>query len=266
VRVVYLDETGHSFKEPAAAVAGIILDPDKEWRALAAEIEILKDRVPADFRDAFVFHANDLFYGGKYRQHWSDEDRWSLLESLLGLPRKLKIPLVVGSSQKPAREDRAEPHADSIYTHAMAYMLCLKAADIFMINVTPANEVAMVIAEERKEASKAIRIAHNLALNRKLVEQWLPEFMDLFPISRIKGPPAFGSKDEEILLQIADACAWLFQRYMREGDQSDRFLAALCGDFAYPIHLGKMRSDAASYYCFLWVLGSELELRWSSGG
>jgi hypothetical protein len=215
VRVVYLDETGHSLKEPVAAVAGIILNPDKEWKVLAAEIEILKGRVPAKFRDGFIFHAADLFYGGKYRQGWSDEDRWLLLESLLALPRKLKIPLVVGSSQKLPKEDRAEPHLDSILIHAMAYMLCLKAADIFMINCAPSDEVAMVIAEERQEARKALRAAHNLAINRELVEQWLPEFTHLFPISRVKAPPAFAAKDEELLLQMADACAWIFQRYIR---------------------------------------------------
>src|SRR6266496_1126399 len=48
-----LIDGGYSFKEPVAAVAGIILNPDKEWRALATEIEILKEQVPAEF--AFPF-------------------------------------------------------------------------------------------------------------------------------------------------------------------------------------------------------------------
>jgi hypothetical protein len=143
-------------------------------------------------------------------------------------------------------------------------MLCLKAADIFMVNGSPADEVAMVIAEERNEARRALRAAHNLALNRKLVEKWLPEFTHLFPISRVKAPPAFASKEEEVLLQIADACAWIFQRYLREGTQFERFIAAVFGEFAYPINLGKMRTDAASYYCFPWVPGSQLALHWSS--
>jgi hypothetical protein len=30
MRVVYLDETGHSYKEPVAVVAGVILDPDRQ--------------------------------------------------------------------------------------------------------------------------------------------------------------------------------------------------------------------------------------------
>jgi hypothetical protein len=197
VRAIYLDETGHSFKEPIAAVAGVILDPDKQWRSLADEIEKLKDKIPAEFREGFIFHAADLFYGGKYRDRWPDDDRWSLLEELLAVPRKLSIPLVAGCSKKPPKADREEPHTDSLIIHSMAYMLCLKAADEFMVRAAPPDEVAMVIAEERNEAREALRAAHRLVLDKALVEKFLPEFTHMFPISRIKAPPAFASKDAD---------------------------------------------------------------------
>jgi hypothetical protein len=116
VRVIYLDETGHSYKEPVAAVAGVILDPDRQWRLMADEIEKLKETVPAQFRDA-----------------------------------------------------------------------------------------------------------------------------------------AFASKEEEILLQIADACAWTFQRHMKAGDQSERFINAMFGDFAHPADLSKMRAEPANCYGFAWI-------------
>ncbi|MCQ4188880.1 hypothetical protein [Methylocystis suflitae] len=96
VRVVYLDESGHSSNEDAAIVSGVILDPDKQWLLLTNEIEALKHKVPEQFRDNFVFHATDLESGGKYRRDWSDEERWTLLNELLALPRKLNIPLVAG--------------------------------------------------------------------------------------------------------------------------------------------------------------------------
>lgn len=75
MRVVYLDETGHSFKEPHAAVAGVLLDPDQQWAALAQSIDHLKKDVPEQFRNGFFFHASDLFGGGKWRSTWPDEDR-----------------------------------------------------------------------------------------------------------------------------------------------------------------------------------------------
>jgi len=130
-------------------------------------------------------------------------------------------------------------------------MLCLKAADEYMISMAP-NEVAMVVAEERREARQALEAAHNLAIDKKLVNQFLPEFSHLFPISRIKAAPAFAKKEEEILLQMADACAWVFQRYMRGGDHSERFMDAFCGS-ARPIDLGKIRDDAATYRVFHWI-------------
>ncbi|MER9432360.1 hypothetical protein [Mesorhizobium sp. M0408] len=87
VRVVYVDETGHTTREPVAIVAGLILDPDRQWRVLADRIEALKADVPEKFREGFIFHATDLEHGGKYRHDWPDEDRWALLDRLIALPR-----------------------------------------------------------------------------------------------------------------------------------------------------------------------------------
>jgi Protein of unknown function (DUF3800) len=250
VRVIYIDETGHSYKEPVAAVAGIILDPDKQWRLMADEIEALKQFVPEAFREGFVFHATDLFYGGKYRRGWPDEDRWSLLENLVALPRKLKVPLVLGCAEKPAEELRNKPQLDSVVIHVLAYLRCLKSADTYMKDFASPDEVAMIVAEERKEAREAIRAAHNLAMSN-LIDQVMPSLGG--PITRIKTPPAFASKEEEILLQIADACAWTFQRHLRGGEQSDRYIHAMFGDFAHPVDLGKMRTERSTYYGFAWA-------------
>ena len=155
MRVIYLDETGHSYQEPVAAVAGFILNPDEQWKLMADEIERLKESVPPEFREDFIFHATDLYSGGKYRAQWLDEDRWSLLESLVALPRKMKVPLVIGSAQKPANELRNKPHLDSLVIHALAYLRCLKQADVYMNEFAHPDEVAMIVAEERKEARDA---------------------------------------------------------------------------------------------------------------
>ena len=91
-------------------------------------------------------------------------------------------------------------------------------------------------------------------MSKSLIEQWMPEVAHLFPISRIKPPPAFASKEEEILLQIADACAWTFQRHMRGGGQSKRFIHAMFGEFAHPIELSKMiRAQGSNSYLFVWA-------------
>ena len=64
VYVIYLDETGHDKKNKIVAVAGVVLNPDKQWVQLANGIEELKARVPEQHRDGFIFHATDLYYRG----------------------------------------------------------------------------------------------------------------------------------------------------------------------------------------------------------
>src|SRR5215207_3983147 len=92
----------------------------------------------------------------------------------------------------------------------------------------------------------------------KLVKQWLPPSMHAeLPITRIKGPPNFASKDEEVLLQISDACAFVLQRYLKEGSNADRFISAMLGNFAYPIDLGLLKSAAGSYSCLWWPTEQE---------
>jgi hypothetical protein len=251
VRVIYVDETGHSFKEPVAAVGGVLLDPDRQWLDLSNAIAALKTEVPEKFRPDFVFHAAKLFNKSQWGDDWGDEDRWALLERLLALPRQLEIPLVLGFSIKP--EERGKPDTESKVVHAMAYLLCLKAADFLMKSKAPANEVAMIVAEDRKEARAAIRAAHNLAVSEKLINQWLPPvFHEGLPITRIKAPVAFASKDEEPLLQIADACSWAFQRHLRSGWMCERFITAMFGNFMQPAVLGQMRSMAGNYLSFWW--------------
>ena len=170
-------------KSTRAAVAGVLLDPDRQWHGLAERIEALKGSVPIIHREGFFFHASKLFYGAEYRQSWSDPDRWSLLEKLVALPRELRIPLVLGFTKNDVPDD--DQHRKSKVVHAMAYGFCLKAADWFMENHAPPNEVAMVVAEDRKEAREAIKATHRLLVNAQLVKQWLPPFMHGdFPITR----------------------------------------------------------------------------------
>lgn len=231
VRIVYVDETGHSAKEPVVIVAGLILDPDKQWRELADRIRALvSEEVPEEFRPGFIFHATDLMYGGRYRRAWADEARWATLEKLLSIPRELRIPVCLGLARKPIPRDE-KPHRESVLTHVIAYALCMKGADRFMVDVAAPNEVAMVVAEHRKEAREHIEKAHYWLTDEESVKSWLPSFMHAdFPITRIKAPPAFASKQVEPLLQIADACAFVLQRYVNASYQSDRFLTAFLGN------------------------------------
>lgn len=112
LRILYVDESGHSAKEPVALVAGLILNPDRQWRVLAERLDALRELVPEEFRDGFVFHANILFNGGKYRERWNREDSRSLLKKILAIPREMKIPIVLGYIRK--SKERSDPGKDSL--------------------------------------------------------------------------------------------------------------------------------------------------------
>ncbi|MBS7702507.1 DUF3800 domain-containing protein [Chelatococcus asaccharovorans] len=255
MRVIFVDETGHSRNEPVAIVAGLILDPDLQWRNLADRIEALKVEVPEKFRERFIFHATDLEHGGRFRREWPDEDRWALLDRLIALPRELNIPLVMGFFAKPAERD-ANLARESKVVHALAYGECIQAADWFMKNRAGENEVAMLVAEQREEARRAIKAIHRLYNQEELLKRWFPDHLRQvrpgLPIAKIKGPPNFAAKEDEPLLQIADACAFVFQRHFRGAERSQRRLEALFGDFAHPAVFGKLKSSPANYACFWW--------------
>jgi hypothetical protein len=250
VRVIYVDETGHAPKQPICAVAGIMLDPDKQWRALADRIDELKADVPKEIRAGFFFHATDLHYGGKNRNTWADDDRWALLDKLLALPRELRIPLAVGWCHRTKSPAPMVAKRMPVYSHALSYVLCLKAADDLIDNHAPQNEVAMVVAEERPEAHRMLRLAHNIVSSKDLIRQLLPDLPEHFAISRIKAPPAFAAKSEEVLLQMADACAFAFQRFLNGAARGDHLLQAILGKSID--NEVRQRFDAAGGFVSLW--------------
>jgi hypothetical protein len=66
VRLIYTDEAGTSAKEPVCVVASVIVHGDQQWRPLENEVQrIVKERVPSNLKEKFIFHATEVFSGGK---------------------------------------------------------------------------------------------------------------------------------------------------------------------------------------------------------
>jgi hypothetical protein len=251
MRVVYLDKTGHSGKQPIAAAAGVVIDPDRHWVELADAIEALKNEVPAEIRPGFIFHATDLHYGGRQRDAWPDERRWSLLDKLVALPRQLGIPIAMGFTPKPDLPELKGADM-SILSHAVAYLCCLQAANDFMVRCSLPNEVAMIVAEERPEAHRALRECQKLLGRADLMHKYLPTWAAMTggPITRLKAPPAFASKEDEVLLQMADGCAFVFQRALCGSFGADRLLNSMFG--AEQPDLASLRARGAGCIAFTW--------------
>jgi hypothetical protein len=103
MRLVYMDEAGISASEPIATVAGVIVDGDRQWKRLQAFIEdLIKEYVPAERRENFVFHAKHIFHGTKFfhRTRWPLGKRLALLKRILSIPAMFSVPVAFGYYKK----------------------------------------------------------------------------------------------------------------------------------------------------------------------
>lgn len=68
MRIVCLDESGISANDPCAVVAGVIMQPEKQAKALDDYLRsMVEDHIAPDRREGFAFHATEI-YSGTLRQ------------------------------------------------------------------------------------------------------------------------------------------------------------------------------------------------------
>lgn len=239
MRLAYLDEAGVSNRrqEPYLVVAGVIVDPDSQWRKLESHIRSLAaQHAPDQDPYRFVFHAHELFHGSGYfdRRRWDKSERWAILDELASIPKKFNLPVALGWLRRSATEVEIEgtivyrehntPQFFEAWSHAAAFQLAAKQIEWWM-RQNCKSELAAVIAEDRSGVKETIKFLHasytQRATGRRSFEH------DYFRSNHIVDTVHFAKKEESILLQIADVCAFcLKRRVMRKGD-ADRFYALL---------------------------------------
>jgi hypothetical protein len=259
MKIAFLDESGHSHREPFTIVAGIVIDPDRQWHDISARLDSLRERVPIEFRKYFIFHASDLEFGGKYRERWPANERHSILGEILEIPREFGAVLVMGLFKKTenleARKswDQKQKLDNSLTTHAVAYFLCMKAIDSFLKRHCAEREYAMVVAEQRREAHSTILGVHRLVRSQELISRWVPDFaQEELPAIRLKVTPAFAAKQDEPLLQIADACAFALQRHLNNSYRSEELIESLFGSTSHPTFLSEIKRGNPPWLFFGW--------------
>jgi len=230
VRVVYLDESGISLKEPIAVVAGAILEPDEHWFALEGDfMQINQDHVPGwQLGNSFYpFSAKDLFWGGDKKSAFSqktttDVQRWPILRKLLELPRKYQIPLAFGITEKP---EKSGTHKSKIgkMSHWLTFIACVSAIDIYLRQRARKNEIAILVAEDAPTMSKGIKEARQGLTSPK-------RNMRYGGINRIRDAVYFAKKDEAIALQLADVTAFALRRFFQSPEKNEWLWQSLFGD------------------------------------
>lgn len=244
MRFVFVDESGISAKERVTVVAAVIVNADKELKAVEERVEsIIAQYVPEKYQEGFSFHATDLFHGGGRifdRRHYPLEISHEILKKLILVTGEFRLPIVYGYSEKTllleAFKKVPPRHAAAIH-HAYTYSMCAVAAERYMRESAEPSELASLVVENNDNSQKAIRLMHALMRSKNLDEtasllvadlkQMAP---DCLPLKKIVHGVYFASKEDSVLLQIADVCAFTIRRFLEAKPDIKEFCDVLTGN------------------------------------
>lgn len=229
MRLVYFDEAGIGdvTKEPFAVVAGVIVEGDKQWRAVEAHLRKLVDQyVQPNDQVGFVFHAKDIHHGTHkmHRDRYARTIRIELLKELCHVPSKFDLPVVAAYVERAAyaaRYPALSPKELTVNAQAIAAISCTSAVEKALRSEGSADEVAVLVYENNKSARQTIKECHNFlrtpqALSDATASGWALE--SLLPFARIVDTAHFANKDEASILQVADAVAFAISRQLNGRD------------------------------------------------
>jgi Protein of unknown function (DUF3800) len=227
VKLVYIDEAGisNTIHEPYLVVAAIVVNPDKQWRDLERYYDDLANELFADFEQhpdvdpyRFVFHAKDVWHGnGAFdRRKWKLQERMKVMSRLAQVPSLFNLRVGLGIIDRERfREEmlRQTPAASPRYIQAMchtiAFVYAIQDVDAELEKNAP-DEVAMLIAEDAPQTKKHISMLHEGYTASHVGYEDAPK--DAFLSKRIVDTVHFAKKDQSLLLQIADHCAFIAKR------------------------------------------------------
>ena len=247
VRYVYLDEAGTAAHEPLTVEAGIIIKPDAVWKAVEDRMaDLIRTHVPEEYRDGFVFHAKDLFGGGKYKNGWDLAGRLALLEAFAAIPGDFELPLCVGTARRGAMleavgpvEGRKASMKPEEMDHCLAFLCCISAADTYLREDTPHDEIAHLAVEDCDRMRRFLdRVYERVKNDPRTLELGVhyeniredgkpPRAVAKLSVSKIMDGPHFVTKARSPMLQLADMCAFVFRRHLSGQSHSERLIEAL---------------------------------------
>jgi hypothetical protein len=241
VKYIYVDEAGTSAKEPVSVVAGIIVDADKQWRVAETAVrDLVRQYVPEGHKS--ISHCKEIWAGGREIEGWSIPDRLAFMNAMMELPRRLDMPIALGMARRGITSEAPQKLSKAQFEHVIAFQYCVTKADQWMRREADENEVATVICEDVQQVKEPIKeivryIRKNpMRLAPELLHQTAEEKRTgkrlqtgELAITRIIGAIHFESKEDGILLQIADACAFAFRRFFSNQPMGKDFVRSVLG-------------------------------------
>lgn len=250
---IYIDEAGQSDREPVTVVVGVVVDVMAQWKAAEAALGAVFDQmVPRRYRPDFYFHAKEIWGSQKYREGWPKEDRLAFMKRVMALPMELELPIVIGKVRRDAGIVMADGSlAGPEEHHVLAFGLCVEKADYYLRNYRSAGHLATVICESAPGVEKKL-----VGIVRDLQQKHMfmggstahfstPESRGVHPgliplkreqsdrvgyhVERVIDRVHFVEKGGAPILQMADALAFAFRRFLSDQEYGEEFVDAAVG-------------------------------------
>ncbi len=236
MKQINFDEAGTDHGQHTAVVAAVIIDADKQFRAVENDINAaIRDHIPEELQDGFIFHAKDVFGKWKKQYEWDIPKCNSIIDAWIGIIRKHNLPVSLSWFAKPFHTSKVlgfEMNPDSSKTfendsaHFMAFALNFQQCDDFIAQFYP-DEVASALVEDCGHMRKYIRDMVDSLKSGELAKV-LPSYIR-GEITHIKNAVQFCSKKDAILIQLADVAAFSFKRYLHSNPGGERLNNLLMG-------------------------------------
>lgn len=228
LKQIHVDEAGTSRWDRIAVVAAVIIDGDRDFRRAEEKIgEAIKEHIPSDMQEGFVFHAKDVFGKLKKERGWEIEKCYEITEAWLKVIVDLSLPFVTAWAAKPEhiiKNDRPYYTENAnMLAHVTAFLTCFLKCDEYLAEFCQ-GEVGSLLAEDVPSMKRTLNTMRKALVKGHFSElEWLQKH----PISHIKNAIQWCDKDDAVLLQLADACAFSFKRYITCQKGGDRLYSAM---------------------------------------
>jgi hypothetical protein len=247
-KFIYMDEAGTDIGAPVTVVAGVVVDPDKEWDRVFQLMEGLRRKLP-DIPENWVLHATELFSGGRTltRDKYGKEIRHPVLEGVFQLPRMMKLPIFVAYQWEHPAEEGWDPKNEMFFRHCTTFIGALKSANGLMREAYP-DERANITAEDvpdKRQFLGQIPIMLRMAST--------PEYVTgPTPFDRIVDTPNFASKQGAPHLVLADGIAFAVRLYLSGHKDGHWAMQHLFGTDDYECIFEEGRKHTGGSYALDW--------------
>lgn len=263
MRLIYTDEAGTSDKDPVCIVSAVIIEADKQWDNINEAIQgAISRNVPEEIKNNFVFHAKEVFSGGKNinRKTWAIEDRLDFIKEILCIPFSYDAPIAFSYEFKKDchplinleninNTEKGKKITKNRFSHIISFLNCMDMSDFFIRKYLNNEEKAVVVAEDcpdMREILTKIGLIFREKDNQITLE---PEFLEpeiwqkklniepdpkTYEIVNIIDVPHFIEKNESPMLQLSDACAFAFRRCLSKQTYGDDLVLAMLGPIQGP--------------------------------